>query len=59
MKIFNRWGEKIYEGQGCGSGWDGIYRSEIVPGGVYVYIVNVKGTDGKWYPFSGDVTVLR
>ena len=59
MKIFNRWGEKIFEGQGCGIGWDGNYRSEKVPAGVYVYNVNVKGTDGKWYPFSGDVTVLR
>lgn len=59
MKIYNRWGEKVFDGNGCDYGWDGIYNGQNVPGGVYVYLINVRGTDGKLYPFSGNVTVLK
>ncbi len=60
MKIYNRWGEKLYDvPEGCEHGWDGKYMGGEAPEGVYVYQVNVKGTDGKMYPFFGDVTLLR
>ena len=59
MKIFNRWGEKLFDSEGCDIGWDGKYKGQYAPEGVYIYQVNVKGTDGKLYPFSGDVTLLR
>ena len=59
MRIFNRWGEKLFDSEGCDIGWDGKYKGMIAPEGVYIYQVNVKGTDGRLYPFSGDVTLLR
>jgi gliding motility-associated-like protein len=60
MKIFNRWGEKLYDvPEGCDHGWDGKFMGVEAPEGVYVYQVNVKGADGKIYPFFGDVTLLR
>lgn len=59
MKIYNRWGEKLYDAEGCDHGWDGKYMGNLAPEGVYVYQVNVKGADGKLYPFFGDVTLLR
>jgi len=37
--IFNRWGEKVFEGKNGDSGWDGIYMGDIAQSGAY--IVNV------------------
>lgn len=34
IKIFDRWGGKVYEGI---EGWDGTYKSELVPQGMYMY----------------------
>lgn len=61
LLIFNRYGEKIYEGT---SNWDGRYRGLQVLADVYVYKVsiirnNVKGTFNDTIYFSGNVTVLR
>ena len=61
LKIFNRYGEKIYEGT---VNWDGSYQGLQVMAGVYVYEVsiirnNVKGAFNNSINFSGNVTVLR
>ena len=42
LKIFNRWGEVIFVITGLTEEWDGTYRHEQVPGGVYPYILNYK-----------------
>lgn len=42
LAIFNRWGEKMYEGQGNHIHWDGKYKNESQPSGVYVYILKYK-----------------
>ena len=42
--IFNRWGEKIYEGDNNGLGWDGSYMDKMSPEGYYVVVVNYNYT---------------
>lgn len=42
LVIFNRWGEKMYESQGNHIHWDGKYKNESQPSGVYVYILKYK-----------------
>jgi hypothetical protein len=37
MLIFNRWGEKVYESNQVGSGWDGIYKGSLQNPGVYTW----------------------
>jgi gliding motility-associated-like protein len=59
MKIYNRWGEKVYEGSECENSWDGMYNGAQAPHGVYIYTVDAKGSDGRRYHFRGDVTLLR
>lgn len=39
ITIFNRWGEIIYYSEDQDEGWDGTYRGEPMPGGVYPYII--------------------
>jgi len=59
LKIFNRWGEKLYDENGCGHGWDGRFEGNLVPEGVYIYQCTVLGVNGERHVFAGDVTLLR
>jgi gliding motility-associated-like protein len=40
--IYNRWGQKIYEGNISDPGWDGTYMGQEVPSGSYVIYVSYK-----------------
>lgn len=60
MKIFNRWGEKIYETNEVDKGWDGSYKGEKVPAGVYVWKIEAKELHGKKvHKTMGSVTLIR
>lgn len=59
FKIFNRWGQVIYDNDNPTTGWDGKYKDSDQPVGVYVYIIEINDTDGSVKTLSGDVTLLR
>lgn len=39
LKIYNRWGELVFESHDAKVGWDGSYGTQIAPEGTYVWIV--------------------
>jgi len=62
MKIFDRWGEKLYDASNLpprdpSVGWDGKFNDKKVVPGVFVFIVEVLFIDGTTETFNGDVTV--
>ena len=57
--IFNRWGQKLYEWHDPAGYWDGKYKGNDVPDGVYYVVVNAKGADGRVYHIRKDVNLLR
>lgn len=60
MKIFNRWGELIYESQDWLAGWDGTSNGSPVPDGVYVYRIVVRdGISKDKHELFGHVTTFR
>jgi gliding motility-associated-like protein len=59
MKIFNRWGEKLFDSDDCFATWDGTFKGNMVPEGVYVYIVEGIGADGVRHILKSDLTLLR
>ncbi|MCS6818345.1 MAG: PKD domain-containing protein, partial [Chitinophagales bacterium] len=59
FKIFNRWGEKVFEGKSLDEGWDGYYKNELCEPGVYVYTVTVTYLDDKKVTCSGSITLVR
>jgi len=59
LEVFNRWGEKLFESYDCYPTWDGIYKGQLVPEGVYVYKVNAVGADDKLHVIAKDVTLIR
>lgn len=59
FKIFNNWGEVIFESTEQSVGWDGKRNGIDQPIGVYVYVVTGVTEDGQDHKISGDVTLLR
>ena len=60
MKIYNRWGQLIFQSKNANDRWDGTYDGEPVQQGVYVYLIrftNPKNTE--WYNYSGEIHLLR
>jgi PKD repeat protein len=60
MYIYTRWGEKIFETNEYGIGWDGYLRSgELATEGVYLWKAWVKYVDGQDDILVGDITFLH
>ncbi len=59
LKIFNRWGEKVYETTNSMAGWDGTYKGVMQNGGVYTYEAVVTFLDDTQQTKNGTVTLLR
>ncbi len=57
--IFNRWGIKITEFTDPSQGWDGRYRGKLADTGVYYYVIQATGADGKKYKLKGDINIIR
>ncbi|MCZ2129776.1 MAG: gliding motility-associated C-terminal domain-containing protein, partial [Bacteroidia bacterium] len=53
VKLFNRWGEKLYESNDLNEGWDGKFNGVDCKQDVYTYLVKVTGFDGKDYEYKG------
>jgi gliding motility-associated-like protein len=60
FRIYNRWGEKIFEGDKPSVQWDGTTKGDIpAPQDVYVYFVKYVGCDDVERWFRGTFTLLR
>lgn len=57
--IFNRYGTQLFYFDNPEDGWDGKYHNKLVPPGVYFYVIEAKGADGKQYKKAGDINILR
>jgi gliding motility-associated-like protein len=59
-KIYNRWGQLIFESTNKEDGWDGTYKGTIQPMDVYTYTLDIELTnDNKKVRKTGDITLLR
>lgn len=57
--IFNRWGVQVCELKDPSQGWDGKYKGKYVNPGVYYYVIQAKGADGKEYKLKGDINIIN
>ena len=58
-KIYNRWGELIFQSNNKKKGWDGYYKGKLQPTDVYTYTLDVEFVDGQKGKRTGDITLLR
>jgi gliding motility-associated-like protein len=59
FRVYNVWGELIFETRDPNGGWDGKWNGVSQPLGVYVYTVTAVTIDDKTYSRSGDVTLIK
>lgn len=62
LKIFNRWGEMLYQTDRIEQRWDMTYKGSRVPDGVYYFLANYKGMvagENKVFSAKGTINAFR
>jgi FOG: PKD repeat len=66
MKIFNRWGELVFEKMNFlandrtpNGGWDGTYKGKPASPDVYIYIIEFVCENSQIVPVKGNVALIR
>jgi gliding motility-associated-like protein len=64
FKLFDRWGELIYEDQNFSvnditRGWDGTFRGQPCDPAVFVWVLEAEYLDGRIELLNGNVTLIR
>jgi gliding motility-associated-like protein len=60
LRIYNRWGELIFESYDVDLGWDGTYNGVLAKSDIYVWDIRVKETQtDKKQSFTGHITLMR
>ncbi len=58
-RIYNRWGQKVFETNNRNTGWDGTFQGKLQPMDVYTYTLDVVFSDGRTQRKTGDITLIR
>ncbi len=59
FKVFNRWGELLFETKDLTGVWDGKYNNVYCEQDVYIWTVNGEYYNGDLFGFRGTVTLLK
>jgi gliding motility-associated-like protein len=60
LRMYNRWGETVWESFDAEGVWDGTYGGNLVQDGTYIWVINVKeSTNDRIRQFTGTVNVLK
>jgi gliding motility-associated-like protein len=59
FKVYNRWGELLFETTKLNDAWDGTFRNKPATADVYVYTIKFVATNGDNGIRNGNVTLLR
>ncbi len=58
-KIFDRWGEKVFESNNVNDGWDGTYKGKEAAPGVYSYYLKLVFDDNSSRTMKGGTTLMK
>lgn len=58
-KIYNRWGQMVFESSSPDGKWDGTFQGAAQPTDVYTYTLKATLADGKKVTRTGDITLIR
>lgn len=59
FKIYNRWGQLVFESTDREKGWDGTFNGKPQPMDAYAYVLTATFKDGTHYKKKGNITLLR
>lgn len=59
FRIYNRWGQLVFQSNDPYIGWDGTYKGALQPMDVYGYTLEAQYSDGTHATKKGDITLIR
>ena len=62
LRVYNRWGQRVFETADAGAGWDGRFEGAAQPSDLYVWTVEISDVREEGVVLQslrGDVTLLR
>ena len=59
FRVFNRWGERVYNSKSLEVGWDGTYNNKMADIGTYYWEISFVDRYGNGGTMKGDVTLIR
>lgn len=59
FRIFNQWGQLIFSSTDAMMGWDGKYKGQLQPVGVYTYTLKLVRQDGTTVSKTGAVNLIQ
>ncbi|MBL0359343.1 MAG: gliding motility-associated C-terminal domain-containing protein [Chitinophagaceae bacterium] len=59
FRIYNRYGQAIFETSRFMEGWDGTFKGLNQPAGAYVWMLKGKGKNGRAVEMKGSVILVR
>jgi gliding motility-associated-like protein len=59
IKIFNKWGQQVFESYNIHNSWDGTFMNKNCQMGVYVYTIVLVNDSGVTYKYEGTVNLIR
>jgi gliding motility-associated-like protein len=59
MKIYDRWGELIFETNDLAAGWDGTLNGKKLESEAFVYSISIKDSNEQKHSFRGTVTLVK
>jgi len=59
FKIYNRWGQLVFETDDLSVGWDGHFKGKLQNVETYVYVVNAIMYDNEVFSKKGYISLLR
>ncbi|MEO7983829.1 MAG: gliding motility-associated C-terminal domain-containing protein, partial [Bacteroidota bacterium] len=59
FRVFNRWGQLVFETKTTGQGWDGIFKGQLQLTDTYQWIAEGVANDGQIIKRAGNSILLR
>ncbi|NRB64992.1 MAG: gliding motility-associated C-terminal domain-containing protein, partial [Saprospiraceae bacterium] len=59
FRIYNRWGQLVYNNDTPDTGWDGNISGNPAPSDVYIFQIGILFPDGQLFTEQGEVTLIR
>jgi gliding motility-associated-like protein len=59
FRIFNRWGQLVFQTNRFDQGWDGTFNGSVAELGTYFWVLGVTDRFGQEQMIKGDVTLIR
>lgn len=59
LKIYNCWGEKVFEANNVNYRWDGCYKGILQEAGIYIYTLSLTNELGQTSNAKGGITLVK